>query len=213
MASEAWPWSSRARSSRDSRSPSRWKALSFVALASSSARTSCSSAATRRLRTADTSLSAPLSLARRSQSSVACLLPAAASCSSWNLKSATSTCTMLLLFRKCDASPALSLISSCRLVMRMLRSMFSFFTCRSSSSSSASLLLTSILTSSVSTASVWASVNCCFSCSNMARWLTRVFRSSISPRLGPAASPLGVIEGRAFGAALVSMRERSSLRS
>mmetsp|Transcript_112673 Transcript_112673/g.313391 ORF Transcript_112673/g.313391 Transcript_112673/m.313391 type:complete len:286 (+) Transcript_112673:1185-2042(+) len=213
IASEACTCSSRARRSKDSRSSSMRMARACTALASSSVRTRRSSAATSRRRTEASSPSAPTSFSRSSAVSAAERLAACVSCSRLHRRSASSAWTMLLLFRRCDASELLSLSSSCKAVIRMLRSTFSFVTWRNSSSNSASLLPgASRVTSSMFTAAGFvASLNCCFICSKMARWFSRVFRSSTSPN---SPTPDGTMEGRALGIdGLASMRASSSERS
>mmetsp|Transcript_98802 Transcript_98802/g.288217 ORF Transcript_98802/g.288217 Transcript_98802/m.288217 type:complete len:258 (+) Transcript_98802:1287-2060(+) len=214
MASEAWIWSSRARRSNDSRSSSSRRARACTTLNSSSTRTSCSSALRSRLRTEESSPSAPRSFSLSSPASAAPRRAACASCSAWSRRSASSACTTPLLLRSCEASLPLSLISSCKLVMRMFRSMFSRLTsCSSSSSSTSRLLVGSTTTSSTLTAAgLLASLNCCFSCSNMARWFKSVLRSSISPK--DVLSPDGTIDGRALEmGGLVDRRDSSSERS
>mmetsp|Transcript_84000 Transcript_84000/g.186477 ORF Transcript_84000/g.186477 Transcript_84000/m.186477 type:complete len:407 (+) Transcript_84000:1130-2350(+) len=208
--------------SRASRSSSRRLALSFALLASSSMARERASDEARSFLAEASSVSALWRRACASKSSAFSRLAAATSLSIWSRWSCNSACSMLQFWSKWFTSFDLSLSSSCALAMRMFISTFSFLTKRNSSSSSRSRSALPTGKSPRSELTVcWAgpvtSLHCCFSCSKTARWSRSVFRSPVSappPRAMPSAMPIdGVTEGRALGADLDSMRERSSVRN
>mmetsp|Transcript_44580 Transcript_44580/g.129641 ORF Transcript_44580/g.129641 Transcript_44580/m.129641 type:complete len:315 (-) Transcript_44580:3049-3993(-) len=188
-------------------------------LASSSALTRPSSAATRRLRAEAASLSALASFSCKSARSMACRFELLRSCSSCSRRSCTSAWCALLPCSRLAASPLFARSSSCKLSMRMFSSTFSRLACRRSSSSSASRELARVPATSswapwsASGAAV-ASENCFFNCSKIARWSSSVLRSPSRPKAPSSPPPtVGRAPGSKEGRGWVSMRERSSERN